>query len=409
MAAHPAFPTGSMGPPFRSPHPRVLIAGGGIAGLELVLALRKLAGRRVEMEVLAPGADFVYRPLLVAEPFGIGTAHRVPLETILRNEDVAHRQGELASVQAGLHEVTTGAGERLRYDALVLAMGARPVPALEGALTFAGPQEVEPLGELVQRAERGELRRLVFALPRQARAWPLPLYELALMTATRAGGAEITLVTPERAPLELFGSAASGAVRARLDLAGVEVRTGAAPVNVLEHGVLLLDGGATIAADAVVALPRLEVPRFPGIPQGDAGFVRVDEHCQVEGLADVYAAGDVTDFPVKQGGFAARQAQTAAVAIAMRAGAPVSHETLDPVLRGVLLSGERATYLEAGEEASPAPLWWPPTKIADSYLVPYLVSRFRLAVDPEHAGKLGDVVSSALAGRVQPRTSRLDR
>src|SRR5581483_4395057 len=199
-----------------------------------------------------------------------------------------------------------------------------------------------------------------------------------------------------------------GAVRERLETAGVELRTRAAPVRVSD-GRLLLDGGATIAADAVVALPRLEVPRFPGLPQGDAGFVRVDEHCRVEGLTDVYAAGDVMDFPVKQGGFAARQAQTAALAIAARAGAPVSPETLDPVLRGVLLSGEQATYLEAGEQPSRVPLWWPPTKIADSYLVPYLVSRFRLGVDPEHAGTLGDVVSSALAGRAQPRPARLDR
>jgi sulfide:quinone oxidoreductase len=408
MAGDPAPPTGSMGPPFDTPHPRVLVAGGGIAGLEAVLALRKLAGRRVEIDLLASVAEFVYRPLLVAEPFGLGTAHRVPLDAILEHEGVAHRHGELASVQAGLHEVTTGSGERLRYDALVLATGARPVPALEGALTFGGPGDVKRLSELVERAGRGELRRLVFALPRSARAWPLPLYELALMTATRAGDADIVLVTPEPAPLELFGSGASGAVRERLERAGVELRTRTAPVRFVD-GELLLDGGETIAADAVVALPRLEVPRFPGVPQSDAGFVRVDKHCRVEGLTDVYAAGDVTDFPVKQGGFAARQAQTAAVAIATRAGAPVSPETLDPVLRGVLLSGERATYLEAGEEASPAPLWWPPTKIADSYLVPYLVSRFRLSVDPEHAGALGDVVSSALAGRVQPRPARLDR
>ena len=38
---------------------RVLIAGGGVAGLEALLALRDLAGDRVELTLLSPETDFI--------------------------------------------------------------------------------------------------------------------------------------------------------------------------------------------------------------------------------------------------------------------------------------------------------------------------------------------------------------
>ena len=54
----------------------VLIAGGGVAGLEALLALRDLAGDRVDLRLLAPEAEFVYRPMAVGEPFGRGRPDR---------------------------------------------------------------------------------------------------------------------------------------------------------------------------------------------------------------------------------------------------------------------------------------------------------------------------------------------
>jgi sulfide:quinone oxidoreductase len=197
-------------------------------------------------------------------------------------------------------------------------------------------------------------------------------------------------------------------VGAQLERAGVEFRGGAV-AEAFEGGVLSLRDGEAIPADAVVAVPRLRVPPLLGVPQDEHGFVATDELARVEGLADVYAAGDVTAFPVKQGGVSVRQAQAAATCIAARAGAPVSPEPFEPVLRGVMLTGAAPSYLESapGESLSAeSPLWWPPTKIADSYLVPYLLARFRLAVPP--AGeRLVDLVSSAPAGEpVSARPAR---
>jgi sulfide:quinone oxidoreductase len=108
----------------------------------------------------------------------------------------------------------------------------------------------------------------------------------------------------------------------------------------------------------------------------------VDEYGQVEGLADVYAAGDAVDFPVKQGGLAAQQADAVAAHVAARHGASVDAAPFRPVLRGMLFTGGEPRFMRSGvpgaDQEIPGawyPLWWPPTKIVGRYLAPYLFQR----------------------------------
>jgi CBS domain-containing protein len=91
----------------------------------------------------------------------------------------------------------------------------------------------------------------------------------------------------------------------------------------------------------------------------------------------VFAAGDVTTFPVKQGGIAAQQAESAAHTIAAEAGVDVKPYRFRPVLRGYLLTGAEPRYLRRElrtglDTVSPDPLWWPPAKIVGRYLSPFL-------------------------------------
>ncbi|HET8673842.1 MAG TPA: FAD-dependent oxidoreductase, partial [Thermoleophilaceae bacterium] len=217
--------------------------------------------------------------------------------------------------------------------------------------------------------------------------------------------------TAEGSPLELFGEEASKALRRRLEEAGIELHTGVDPERFHARALRLADADP-IEADAAVALPALEGPAFAGLPHDERGFLPVDEHCRVEGAPDVYAAGDVTAFPVKQGGVAVRQAQAVAECIAARAGAPVTPEPFEPLYRGLLLTGGAPGYLQAGpgeSQLADSPLWWPPTKIAGSYLVPYLVARFRLSVPTVREPGEVDLVSSGPAGQSVPaRPSRRD-
>jgi sulfide:quinone oxidoreductase len=370
---------------------RVLVVGGGVAGLEAALALRALGEGRIGVEIVAPELHFFYRPLAVSEPFGGEPVRRWELDDLARSAGAEFTPGELAEVDADAHVARLRTGATVDYDVIVLACGARPETAVPGALTFRGPADGEALRSLLDSLERAELRRLAFVVPTGI-VWPLPLYELALQTASelerRDVAAEIVLVTSEPGPLALFGSAASEAVRTALAERGVVLRTSTYAESFGSEGLAVR--GGMLPADGVVALPRLCAPEIAGVPRDRTGFVPTDPYGRVPGLADVYAAGDLTAFPIKQGGLAAQQADAVAQTIAAAAGAPVEPRPFQPVLRALLLTGDAPTFLRVelggghGEtsEASEEALWWPPGKIVGRYLAPFLAELGVLALEP---------------------------
>jgi sulfide:quinone oxidoreductase len=359
----------------------VLIAGGGPAALEAALALNRLAGDRVATTLLAPELNLTYRPLSVLSPFAAGSAPTYPLKRIATDAGFRHLRGRLARVDAPAHEVVTTEGERIAYDMLLIASGARPVEPFKTATMFTGSlTDQERLHGIVQDVEEGYLKRLAFVVP-PGSTWSLPLYELALMLAERAyemcAALELHVVTPESAPLALFGAKASAEVAKLLQEAGVTVHTGTDAELVTRGRLRLSATGEQIDVDRLVTLPRLEGPALAGLPANAEGFLSTDDHARVLGVADVYAAGDVTAFAIKQGGIACQQADAAAADIARRAGAPVEAEPFKPVLRGVLLTERWARFLRHDpgaerDDVAGRALWWPPTKIAGRELAGYL-------------------------------------
>jgi sulfide:quinone oxidoreductase len=373
----------------RSSNPlRVVIAGAGVAGLEAMLALRQLGGELVDIEILSPASQFVYRPMLVAEPFGTAQALRLDLAPIVAGAGARHRGEALAGVDLAERTIATGSGARVEFDALLIALGARPSAAVPGAITFDPTSDNSDLDRVLVTLGRRHLRRLAFVVPRQP-SWTLAAYELALMTAAerdvrRIPGLEICLVTAERAPLGLFGVEASRIVAETLERRGIGLVT-SARVERYAGGELELGNGArSLQVDAAVALPALTVPELPGLPQRSGGFVVTDVSMHVGGLDRVWAAGDVTDFPVKHGGLAAQQADVAARAIAALAGADVAFEPFRPVLQGALITGGSPDFLQApvadpaaGTASIGRPLWTPSIKLAARYLGPHLSRALR--------------------------------
>ena len=371
---------------------KVVIAGGGVAGLEAALALRGLAGERVDMTMLAPEPEFVYRPLRVREPFAGSEARHYALDEIARDIGLELRQDAFTRLEPERRIVHTEAGEERPYDALLLALGARPEPRFGHALTLDDARLDEQLHGLIQDVEAGYVRKLAFISPSEL-PWPLPLYELALMTARRASDSNqqvtVTIVTPEDAPLALFGSAVSETVGKLLEDNGVLVICSTHAETPEPGEVALHPGGHSLHVDRVVALPELFGPSTPGVPKRVGhGFIPIDAYCRVPGLDGVFAAGDATEFAVKHGGIASEQADVAAESIAALAGAPVAPSKFRPVIHGVLLGGDRPLYLSAhitgghgtSSEVSEEPTWSPGTKIAAKYLAPYLESRDRAAL-----------------------------
>jgi sulfide:quinone oxidoreductase len=364
---------------------RVLIAGAGVAGLEAALALRDLAEDRVSIELVSPDTEFVYRPLSVAAAFHAGEAHRFPLAQLAEEAGAELTRALVRSVDDE-RKVVGGSEGELEYDVLLLALGARPVPQVPGALTFRGPGDEKAFGQVLRDAREGRVRELAFTMPAGI-SWPLPIYELALLTAVHLADAgsdvRIGLVTPEERPLQLFGAQASEVVAGLLADHGIRVWTDTVPLSA-GNGVLRFVGTGQIEADRVVALPRIEGPRLQGVPHDTNGFVPTDEHARIRGADDVFAAGNLTDFPIKQGGLAAQQADAAAEAIAAAVGAELMPKPFEPILRGLMLTGLTPRFMEAElgrleSTVDTEPLWWPPGKIAGRYLGPFLASRLHLS------------------------------
>jgi sulfide:quinone oxidoreductase len=376
----------------------VAVVGGGIAGLEALLALRELAEGRVKPVLVTPDEEFLYKPLVVEEPFSPAPADRRALAPIADELGADFVQQAVAEVAPDRHELRLGDGETLAYDAAIVCVGGRARPAFRRAVSFEVTPEPLEIDRILTESAKHPPQTVAFVVPPGV-AWSLPLYELALLSRRRAdelGLADLTLllVTPESAPLPAFGSAASDAVTQLFKARGIGLRTGVSVREDATDELLFVPGEEHLEASAVIALPVIDGPRIPGLPADENGFLPIDDHARVKGVDDVYAAGDGTNFPIKQGGIGTQQADAAAEEIAARAGAAVDPEPFRPILRGKLLTGEESLNLRSepagggGEGvASLDYLWWPPHKVGGRYLAAWLASettRFELE-PPAHS------------------------
>ena len=397
-----------------STRPRVLIAGGGVAGLETLLALRALASDRVDMTILAPDLKFVNRSMSARQPFEVRRGRGFRLEDTAAELGAHWHRGTLDRVVHAQHRAITRDGHELAYDMLVLALGAHPKSEWpsEDVLTYRGARDGPSFRMLLHHLREGRVEKVAFVKPAGA-SWPLPLYDLALMTAADCAAhdrpdVDLSLITPEEEPLGVFGRRASAAIRGILDESGVTLHTRSYGQPGSRERLDISPGHRSLTVDRIVTEPRLVGPSLRGVPSSHEGFIQTDAHGRVTGLDDVFAAGDATTFPVKQGGIAAQQADAVAEAIAAAAGAPIDPQPFRPVLRGTLLTGGPPRYLRAdisggaGDDStvSDEALWWPPNKLSGRYLAPYLSSKTGEAADVMPQDKTATQVDTPLDPRM---------
>jgi sulfide:quinone oxidoreductase len=373
--------------------PEVLIAGGGIAGLEAMMAIRDLAGERVTITLVAPDPDFVYKPLIVEEPFSSQPAEQHALAPIAEEFDARFVQQRVTAVLPNAHMVELAEGSNLEFDKLIICIGARPRPAFAHAMPLRTDGTVLPIDSLLRETESSESGVIAFVIP-PGRTWPLPVYELALMAQRRVRelglqNVECCVVTPEEKPLIVFGTTASDAVASLLAARGIAIRTGVRVKEAASGELILSPEDERMEVGQMVSLPVLEGPNLAGIPADEEGFIPIDDHARVRGVEDVYAAGDGTNFPIKHGGIGTDEADAAAEQIAASLGAEVDPRPFRPVIRGKLLTGDDSLHMQhdvaggGGEgTASPDYLWWPPGKVAGRYLAAFLGQQAAADLEP---------------------------
>ena len=363
-----------------------VICGGGIAAVEGLLRLRRLLGDSVAITVVAPNEELRYRPLAVDEPFSRRGVRTYPMRAIALRAGAEWVEDALDWLDPDAQQVHGSSGRTLPYDALLLAVGARLDRPFEHVTVFDDAGADDAYRGLVQDVEGGYTRSVALVLP-DGPVWPLPAYELALMTAERAGsmgeeGVAVSLVTPEPAPLAALGDEASRRVGELLERARVRLFANARPQVPAPRRLLVGPEGPELEVERIVAMPRITGHPIRNVPSGPGGFAPIDERCRVLGLGErVFAAGDMTDFPVKHGGLGAQMADVAAAGIAALAGDAPEPEPLRPVIRGVLHTGSAPLYLTATledgrvrSEATSEPAWPPDEKVIAEELGPFLRS-----------------------------------
>lgn len=376
----------------RSARMKVLVAGGGIAGLEALLALHDLGGDRVELTMLSPNLEFSYRPMIVEEAFSNAPADRRDLQAICDDLDTTLVRGSLEGVRPDEHVAVADTGAEIPYDAAIICVGAGSRPAYKSASALRTWAEPVLIDEALASAAFHESRTLAFVVP-PATGWPLPLYELAMFASERARERDLdvalAIYTPEARPLTIFGEGPSQAVADLLEARKIAFHGG---ISVAEESGRLVchPGGKPLDAGKVVALPVLGGSAVRGLPADAEGFIPIGAHAEVVGVPDLFAAGDCTNFPIKQGGIGTQQADAAAEAIAARAGAKVDPGPFKPVLRGKLIMNSESLSMTSGVvggsgegTVGQSSLWWPPMKVAGRYLAPYLEGTTSVfAIDP---------------------------
>jgi sulfide:quinone oxidoreductase len=353
---------------------RVLIAGGGVAGLEALTGLHALAGDRVDATLLAPVEAFRYRPMSAAVPFTFHEQRTRALAEIAGDLGARFVQDGLVQVDPARGRVLTRDGDFLPYDALLIAVGAQLHRSRAPCITWSrGSQGMSDLARLLGELENETVRSIAFLVPRDA-AWPMDAYELSLIARRAAARADVEtrvlVVTAEQRPVEALGPAASEALADELARAGIEIETGVG------------EPGPPPDVDRVVSLPVAHGPGIAGLAHDARGFLQVDGHGRTTQDSRVYAAGDATALSLKHSTLASSQATAAAEAMAAEAGAEITPNPWPAVLYGLLTLPPRypdpsgSPWLPDGSPNTHC-VWWPPGHVAGRHLAPYLAVRDR--------------------------------
>jgi sulfide:quinone oxidoreductase len=397
--------------------PRVVVAGGGFAGLETAFYLRHRLHGKVGITLVSDRDYFLFKPNTIYIPFGEDPAKfRIPIEPATHRKQIDFIQAPVRSIDPVHH--TIHAGDRdLAYDYAVLATGAEmrasEIPGLqEHAITVWTPDEMLRLRaayqKLVENARsRASNQRLLFLIPPNNRCAG-PLYEMVLMTDTWLreqgvrGSIEMNWATFESTYIQAFGPRLNTAVSEEFDRRGIWGHREFV-ANHIEPGAVHFKNGEHLVFDLLVSFPPyIAHTSFPSLPHDERGFIPVDaDSRRVKGQDRIFAVGDAANFPVKQAFLALLQADAAAEHIA----AEIEHRSpevvFEPMSMCVMEEFDKATFAQVplvytGDEARPvrvdvedtdhykvgvSPLW----RYGKKLLGLYLPWRFGHG-EPFHAG-----------------------
>jgi sulfide:quinone oxidoreductase len=408
---------------------RVVVLGGGFAGLETAFLLKHRLRDDVDIHIVSDQPNFVFRPNTIYIPFGSDPDHlMIPLREPALRQHLDLIEAEVEGVDPTARRVHLRRQPPLAYDDLVIATGAavRPaeIPGLEtNAQSIWTPADMLRLrrefDRIAESAEQGKATRLLFLVPPNNQCAG-PIYQLLFMLDSRLrrhhlrDRVHLMLATAERSYLQSFGPRLHEVLSAELSDRKIQAHREWTVQEVVPGRVTFTNGDA-LEYDSLVAFPPQVASVFYGdLPVDERGFLRTEyETRQVDGTPGIYAPGDAGDFPVKMAFLAFLQADATAEAIVaeVRGGAPRS--TFEAVSMCIMDQFDKATFAQvplrltgdpdrpvevrpdAGDEykVGISPLW----RLGKKLLGVYLPMRFR-AGEPFHVGAAWKMMETGLRG-----------
>ncbi|MCQ9134821.1 FAD-dependent oxidoreductase [Streptomyces sp. IBSBF 2807] len=269
----------------------MVVVGAGMAGVQTAVALREQGfDGRVTLIGAEPHQPYDRPPLSKAVLLGKaeGSALDVDFDALGIELELGR---EILGLRAGDHELDTARGP-VGYDVLVLATGAEPIrlPGAEGV----------PGVHLLRTLDDAERLRPVLAARHDVVVVGAGWIGAEFATAAREAGCEVTVVEAADRPLAgALPAEVAAPMAAWYADGGIALRT-RARVERVEPGVVVLDDGSRLPADAVVvgigARPATDWLAGSGIELGAHREVVADAGLRTS-LPDVYAVGDCASFP----------------------------------------------------------------------------------------------------------------
>jgi NADH dehydrogenase len=315
---------GALTKPLNHSRPRVVIVGGGFAGINAAKGLAKLS---VDVTVVDRRNHYIFQPLLYQVALAVLSPADIaqPIRSILRNQaNTQVLMDEVIAIDVAARQVSLGSGARLPYDYLVLATGATH--------SYFGHPEWAPLAPGLKTIEDAtEIRRRVLLAFELAERQTLeqgthPDLNFVVIgggpTGVELAGAisdiaqlymrrdfrqidpaksRVLLLEGSPRVLAAYPEDLSAKAEAALTRLGVEVHTNTQVTNVgpgwveatAPSGPMRINAVVTLWAAGVLASP---LGKLLGAPLDKRGCVLVDDHLNPPGLPNVLVLGDLAHF-----------------------------------------------------------------------------------------------------------------
>jgi sulfide:quinone oxidoreductase len=286
---------------------QVLILGGGFAGIQTAIELQKSGPFKV---TLVSDRDYLYLyPISIWVPVRYTEFENVklPLAKIQKKYPFEIIIDSVKEIHASKHQVVCE-NQTLNYDYLVVAFGADKMKykGIENTLSICGKPEVslairDGIDSLIQKGN-GKIAVGFGGNPKDKSAVRGgPGFELMfnihnlLKKKKIRQNFDLTFFAPMEEPGARMGKGALPMLNKLFSRYRIESRFGK-KITGFEAGSVVFENETKLEADLILFIPASaghSVLQSSDLPLSEAGFIQIDNYCQVRGLPGVYAIGDI--------------------------------------------------------------------------------------------------------------------